>query len=45
MPAGTIADMTYVDDEGNILREISKFPPEDEQIVDPSEVEAENLTN
>ena len=45
MPYGTIADMTYTDEDGNVLREISKFPPEDEEQVDPSEVEAENLTD
>ena len=36
MPAGTEADMTYVDDEGNVLREISKFPDEYEELQDPS---------
>jgi len=32
MPAGTEADMIYIDDEGNVLREISKFPEDYEEI-------------
>ena len=45
MPAGTEADMIYIDDEGNVLREISKFPEDYEEIQDVSAMEAEVLTD